>query len=172
MLKLSILAIVIPVSMSVAGCWPLFTPIQPSNGAAPHPVAQPMPRSRASTAGDRTEKTARRRVVRPTPKTASEDRRPSTQTAVPVNPSSVTLAGDDDSRANAERLLDEVDHRLAAINRAKLSPASAATYDEANQFQSSAHQALAARDYLVASGLAEKASVLATRVENSSAAAH
>jgi type IV secretory pathway VirB10-like protein len=77
---------------------------------------------------------------------------------------SLTLDGEDDSRASAETLLYKVDKRLAVIDRTKLTAADAATFDEANGFASSAHRALADHDYVVASGLAEKASTLTGRL--------
>ena len=81
---------------------------------------------------------------------------------------SLTLDGEDDSRASAEVLLYKVDQRLALIDRTKLTPSDAATFDEAHGFASSAHRALADHDYVVASGLAEKASTLTGRLKASS----
>ena len=77
----------------------------------------------------------------------------------------MTLDGEDDSRASAERLLYKVDKRLALIDRTKLTPSDATAFDEANGFASSAHRALADHDYVVASGLAEKASTLSGRLK-------
>jgi hypothetical protein len=81
---------------------------------------------------------------------------------------SLTLDGEDDSRASAEELLYKVDKRLRVIDRTRLTPSDAATFDEANGFASSAHRALADHDYVVASGLAEKASTLTGRLKASS----
>jgi len=78
---------------------------------------------------------------------------------------SLTLDGEDDSRASTEVLLYKVDKRLAVIDRTKLTPSDATTFDEANGFASSAHRALADHDYVVASGLAEKASTLSGRLK-------
>jgi hypothetical protein len=78
---------------------------------------------------------------------------------------SLTLDGEDDSRASAEMLLSKVDKRLAVIDRTKLTASDAAAFDEANGFASSAHRALADHDYVVASGLAEKASTLTGRLK-------
>jgi hypothetical protein len=80
---------------------------------------------------------------------------------------SLTLDGEDDSRASAEALLNKVDKRLALIDRTRLTASDATTFDEANGFASSAHQALADHDYVVASGLAEKASTLTGRLNAS-----
>ena len=78
---------------------------------------------------------------------------------------SLTLDGEDDSRASTEVLLYKVDKRLALIDRTRLTPSDATTFDEANGFASSAHRALADHDYVVASGLAEKASTLTGRLK-------
>jgi hypothetical protein len=78
---------------------------------------------------------------------------------------SLTLDGEDGSRASAEMLLSKVDKRLAVIDRTKLTASDAAAFDEANGFASSAHRALADHDYVVASGLAEKASTLTGRLK-------
>jgi hypothetical protein len=77
----------------------------------------------------------------------------------------LTLDGEDDSRASTEALLYKVDKRLAVIDRTKLTPSDATTFDQANGFASSAHRALADHDYVVASGLAEKASTLTGRLK-------
>jgi hypothetical protein len=76
----------------------------------------------------------------------------------------LTLVDEDDSRVSAEQLLKRVDQRLALIDRTRLKGPDAATFDEAHGFASSAHQALADKDYMVASGLAEKASALTGRL--------
>lgn len=80
---------------------------------------------------------------------------------------SLTLDGEDDSRASTEALLNKVDKRLAIIDRTRLTASDATTFDEANGFASSAHRALADHDYVVASGLAEKASTLTGRLKAS-----
>jgi hypothetical protein len=77
----------------------------------------------------------------------------------------LTLDGEDDSSASTEALLYKVDKRLAVIDRTKLTPSDATTFDQANGFASSAHRALADHDYVVASGLAEKASTLSGRLK-------
>jgi hypothetical protein len=77
----------------------------------------------------------------------------------------LTLDGEGDSRASAEMLLSKVDKRLAVIDRTKLTASDAAAFNEANGFASSAHRALADHDYVVASGLAEKASTLTGRLK-------
>jgi len=63
-----------------------------------------------------------------------------------------------------EPLLNDTDARLAKVDRAHLSGEDAPNYRQAAEFARSAHSALAQRDYLAASGLAKKASVLTNTI--------
>src|SRR5260370_13516639 len=72
----------------------------------------------------------------------------------------VTIGGDENDRTEAERLLNDTDARLARVDRAQLSGEDASNYRQAAEFARSAHHALAPRDYLAASSLANKASAL------------
>lgn len=80
----------------------------------------------------------------------------------------VSLAGDGASRDRAVRLLNDASARLARINRSKLSRDSAATYDQANNFLDAGRKAALNQDYVAATGDAEKASVLADKLDASS----
>ncbi len=76
----------------------------------------------------------------------------------------VTIGGDENDRTEAERLLNDTDARLARVDRAQLSGEDASNYRQAAEFARSAHSALAQRDYLAASSLAKKASVLTNTI--------
>jgi hypothetical protein len=76
----------------------------------------------------------------------------------------VTIGSDENDRTEAERLLNDTDARLARVDRAHLSSEDASNYREAAEFSRSAHSALAQRDYLAASSLAKKASVLTNSI--------
>ena len=76
----------------------------------------------------------------------------------------VTIGGDENDRTEAERLLNDTDARLARVDRAQLSGEDASNYRQAAEFARSAHRALAQRDYLAASSLAKKASVLTNTI--------
>lgn len=144
--------------IAMAGCWPLFTPIEPGPPARPSPASTYVA-STAPAAADGPRRVTRRRYDR-TPRAPADAEEEPPHSAPAPPPPSLTLAGEENSRASAERLLDNVDHRLSAIDRGKLGPTDAATYDQASGFARSAHRALAEHDYVVASGLAEKASAL------------
>jgi hypothetical protein len=74
------------------------------------------------------------------------------------------LAGDGEDRNRALRLLNDAGARLAKIDRNKLGQDSAATYDQANDFLSAGRKAALNQDYVAATGDAEKASVLADKL--------
>lgn len=76
----------------------------------------------------------------------------------------VTLAGDGEDRDHALRLLNDAGARLAKIDRNKLGKDSAATYDQASGFLSAGRKAALNQDYVAATGDAEKASVLADKL--------
>jgi hypothetical protein len=91
---------------------------------------------------------------------------PPTGQGSPVGPGAqtVTIGSDKNDRTEAERLLNYTDARLARVDRAHLSGEDASNYRQAAEFARSAHSALAQRDYLAASSLAKKASVLTNTI--------
>lgn len=84
--------------------------------------------------------------------------------AAPTPQPSVTLADGGASRDRALRLLDGAGARLAKVDRAKLSNESATTYDQASDFLRAGRKAASEQDYVAASGYAQKASVLASKL--------
>ena len=91
---------------------------------------------------------------------------PPTGQGSPVGPGTqtVTIGSDENDRTEAERLLNATDARLARVDREHLSGEDASNYRQAAEFARSAHSALAQRDYLAASSLAKKASVLTSSI--------
>ena len=85
-------------------------------------------------------------------------------TVLPNAEPSVTLAGDVASKDRAMHLLGDADAKLAIVDRNKLNAESATTYDQANDFLKASHKAATEQDYLAASGFAEKASLLASKL--------
>jgi hypothetical protein len=77
---------------------------------------------------------------------------------------SVTLAGDVASKDRAMNLLGDTEAKLSKIDRNKLSGESATTYDQANDLLKAGRKALTEQDYLAASGFAQKASLLASKL--------
>lgn len=76
----------------------------------------------------------------------------------------ITLDNDQAARQSAQRLLDSANAKLGKIDRSKLSQDDAATYEQATGFADAAQQAIGEHDYVGATGLAEKASLLADKV--------
>ena len=165
-------------ALGLGACAELLGPLEPPNPAPqPTQAARYVPPSTVTSAyrGDEVpqppvHKRATSRPSHPAPPPASVANLPpenSNEDPNVVSKPSLTLDGEDNSRASAETLLYKVDKRLAVIDRTKLTASDAATFDEANGFASSAHRALADHDYVVASGLAEKASTLTGRLKAS-----
>ncbi len=81
----------------------------------------------------------------------------------------ITLDNDEAARRRAESLLDSAHAKLGKVDRSKLSGDDAATYAQATGFADAATHALGEHDYVAATGLAEKASLLADKVEAATA---
>ena len=141
------------------GRTPQYRPVSstpPPTYTSTAPVNPPM----ASTS---TPRRASTRAARPP--TPDEDSGSSLKDGAPApSKPSLTLAGGDAAREHTELLLTQVERKLGSINRTKLNGNDQNTYDQANDFASSARKALTEHDNVVASGLAEKASALAGRL--------
>jgi hypothetical protein len=87
---------------------------------------------------------------------------PATMPTMPPG-STISMASGDTS-GNAAKVIDDTRQRLARYDRNRLSGSTLTTYDEANGFLSQSKQALAEKDYVAASGFAQKASVLAEKL--------
>ncbi len=89
-----------------------------------------------------------------------------TQTSpVPPAPSTISLATPGGDSGNAEKEIEAAGQRLAHFDRNQLSGSTLATYDQANGFLSQGKQALEEKDYVAASGFAQKASVLTDQLQ-------
>lgn len=76
----------------------------------------------------------------------------------------VTLGGEESSRTTAQRLVSGTDEKLARVDPGRLSSEDRSVYAQAKDFATAAHSALDKQDYAEASGLAQKASVLADKL--------
>lgn len=79
-------------------------------------------------------------------------------------PATISMAGTSDALGAAKQSLDATSRRLAALDRARLSPMAATTYDQAKDLLTQGQQALTDKDYVAASGFAKKASALAAKL--------
>jgi hypothetical protein len=106
----------------------------------------------------------------PTPLPDSEaiQRKPRGRARATETPSgaapTITLDNDQAAQQRAQSLLDSANSKLGKVDQAKLNRADAATYAQAIGFADAARQALGEHDYVAATGLAEKASLLADKV--------
>jgi hypothetical protein len=83
--------------------------------------------------------------------------------AAAVTPN-VTLEDNDADRDRARALVDGANARLAQIDRSKLSGETSAAFHQASDLAGAARKAMDQHDYLAASGLARKATMLTDQV--------
>ncbi len=92
-----------------------------------------------------------------------------TAPAPPMTPApaatTVTLGNEDQDRASAEHLINNAGAKLARIDRSKLRGDDASSYSQASGFVAAARLAIQQRDYLAASSLARKASVISDQLD-------
>src|SRR2546421_5184 len=141
MRRLRLCAMAALLAMGLAECGPVFSPVRhrsqpaPARPAvAPSPSPPPAPVTLDSANHERTQKRTAGRVFHAPAAVSSpgqEEGEQEDNTSVDENRPSLTLAGEDSSKTSTERVLEKVDRRLAAINRSKLAPADATTYDQA-----------------------------------------
>jgi hypothetical protein len=81
-----------------------------------------------------------------------------------VSTSTVTLDDNDADRHRAQALIDDASTRLARIDRSKLKGEDNTAYNQASVLANAARKAMEQRDYLAASGLARKASILTAQL--------
>jgi len=86
---------------------------------------------------------------------------------LPISTPTVTLANGP-SKERAQHLLDDTKAKLAKVDRNTLGADSANTYDQANNLLQAGRKAATENDYVAASGFAEKAAVLAAKLEPAS----
>jgi hypothetical protein len=92
---------------------------------------------------------------------------PETTQSSPVQPpaSTISMASPGGSSDVAEKEVEAAGQRLAHFDRSQLSGPTLATYDQANGFLNQSKQALEEKDYVAASGFAQKASVLTDKLQ-------
>jgi hypothetical protein len=109
--------------------------------------------------------TDRAGAVRKEPATAGV---PGQTPPAPAGATNVTLEDNDGDHLRAQSLLDDADSRLAHIDRTKLTGDKATTYHQASVLASAARKAMDQHDYLAASGLARKATLLTAQLTSRS----
>ena len=112
--------------------------------------------------------TIRSERVRYAPTVASKPPQPHLTPPPPLTPPPlvpvVTLKSSEDTKASAQRLLDQATVKMTRVNQAELGQSTTSTYQQANALINAAQRAMADRDYLAASSLAAKASELTSEL--------
>jgi hypothetical protein len=164
--------------LALEGCvntpegWRILSPMRPPHTAVerwrpPEHETEPPPQTETVEVRPRRHY-VERRVTSPKRKIPAPT--PAVQAApqpVPVQPSpapTLTLADANASRAQVLQTLNQASAKLSKINRAKLDGNNAVTYDQAAGFLRQARKAADQNDYVAASGLARKASILADKL--------
>lgn len=163
------LAVVCGLSGCASGVW-LVPPSNPPPeskpvAAAPANAAVP-PAARKETASAPRRKNKVRKREAPVEEDEQESPEMSVVPDLPMDspPANISMAGTAGTLGAAEQSLDATGRKLAAIDRARLSPMAVATYDQAKGLLTEGKQALADKDYVAASGFAQKASALADKL--------
>lgn len=162
---------------TVAGCSEFWVP-QPGNLSASHPVSEEpaaaaAPAPIAETPSRRTASTphARHNSTRRHETQPEEDQgQPLEMTVVPQDEMeapgpSISMVGDDATRSRAQHTLDVTRKKLERIDRTRLTGSALAMYDQASGLLIQGTEAIGEKDYIAASGFAEKASVLADKLK-------
>jgi len=166
--RLALYALLALAAAGIAGCWPLFTPVEPAPTDAPQITrAEPLTSMPPTEVSQQPEHHKSKRAASKSAHTSTSDHQapeavssPAPEAAPPI----LTLAGESASRAQAQQAVDTADRNLAKIDRSRLTGNDLATYDQASGFVSSAQHAMTQDDYFAASGLALKASLLTSQL--------
>ncbi len=141
------------------------SPVSEQPAASPAAVAEtPPPRKVASV--PRTRHAVRHRETQP----EDDEGQRLQMTVVPQDElegpgPSISMVGDDANRGRAQHSLDRTRKKLERIDRTRLTGSALAMYDQASGLLIQGTQALGEKDYVAASGFADKASVLADKLK-------
>ena len=138
--------------------------------SAPSPASHPAPISRKgkTKAGSRADRSGVASKTQPPVEVPESTVGPPATTVppgeAPAGTTTVTLDDNDANRERAQTLVNDANARLAQIDRSKLTGEASATFRQASDLASAAGKAMEQRDYLAASGLARKASMLSDQL--------
>ena len=142
---------------SLRSHWPFGNQLLPAASTS-NRTHRPFPPATAGETPPKEEKeTDRAGAVRKEPASASG---PAQNPPAPAETTNVTLEDNDADQLRAHALLDGADTRLTHIDRSKLTGENANAYDQAIDLANAARKAMVQHDYLAASGLARKATLL------------
>ncbi len=150
--------------LALCGCETLSNYFGPFSEPTPASEVSPVmaPRPTATPEPTPTPEPRRRSRVH-TPHAPGDSAEPAVPNPNAIAPT-ITLDNDQAARQRAQGLLDSAHAKLGKVDRSRLTGDDAATYAQAASFADAAQHALGEHDYVAATGLAEKASVLADKV--------
>jgi len=160
-------ALAIILATTLAGCSPLYFDWD-SRTIRTAPTEQAATPSSSTSTRRQTASIHQRKHKPPTAAPETEEDNPTDTTETPATApatSILSMASSRDSSGSATKTIDATRQRLARYDRNRLRGSTLATYDEANGFLNQSRQALAEKDYVAASGFAQKASVLADKLQ-------
>ena len=176
--KASITVLAMVVAATVIGCSPLYVDWDhhklrttsevpqttvvpaPETAYAPHKTAHAK-KHKQPTTGPETPQPAET----PTVDQMSIQAGPGPASSPDSSASTISMMSPGDTSITAEKSLDATGRRLSRLNRDHLNGSALATYDQANAFLNQGKQALAEKDFVAASGFAQKASLLADKLQ-------
>jgi hypothetical protein len=130
-------------------------PMPTPSGEAPHKQASNHPhKHKQPTSPDSVEQM-----------TIEPDSTGNSSTSAPSEATTISMTAPGDSSGNAEKAIAATSDRLARFDRTRLKGETLSTYDQASGFLSQGKQALADKDYVAALGFAQKASLLADKLQ-------
>jgi len=168
-------ALTLFMAITCAACSPLYLDWQNGTVRTTPPIEETtnaqLPNTSSSAARSQTAAVPRKHKPMANPETEEMSIEP--EAAKPPPPpatSTISMVAPGDTSEVAERSLDATSHRLAHFDRANLSGPSLTAFDQANAFLTQGRQAITERDYVAASGFAQKASALAAQLQTTSSA--
>jgi len=171
---LSFTAFAIALAMLLAGCSPLYVDwdnhtIREAPETSPE-AAAPAPTPSSGSASHRQASLHPHKHKQPASPDDVEEMTiepDSTENNAASSPatSTISMAAAGDSSGNAEKAIAGTSDRLARFDRTRLKGPKLSTYDQASGFLNQGKQALADKDYVAAIGFAQKASLLADKLQ-------
>jgi hypothetical protein len=157
----------------LAGCSPLYVdwdnhtigeaPATPPEAVAPVQSSATTPRRQASIHPHKHKQPVSPDDVQEM--TIEPDSTQNNTASAPAAATTISMTAPGDSSGSAEKAIASTSDRLARFDRNRLKGTTLSTYDQANGFLNQSKQALEEKDYVAAVGFAQKASLLADKLQ-------
>ena len=164
-------------AVSFAACSPFYVDWQNGSFRTTPPIEEttPVPPPSTSTSGLHRQTASlppkkHKQPANPDMEEMSIEPETAEPTPPPATSTTISMVAPGGSSGTAQRSLDATSQRLAHFDRSRLTGSTLATFDQANGFLNQGRQALTEKDYVAASGFAQKAAALAAQLQPSSSA--